>query len=116
MLHHQRLASWHIGTLVRLNAGWLFLFAVICTVVLLLMGSAFRWAGGLVAGCGLPCLWFAYLNIHGPGTVCTGGRRLMECVQESDGRIWGVVGLSLLGIGFMLGFVAAARRESRTQE
>jgi hypothetical protein len=63
-------------------------------------------AWGVATGAGLPLLWVAYHNRHGPGTVCWTRGGAGGCDQYLNPWPWLGVGLLLV----VIGVVAQARR------
>jgi hypothetical protein len=64
---------------------------------------------GLITGTGLPLLWIAYTQRHGPGTTCWHTAAGAGCDQHLDPVPWLIVGLSLVLAG-----VLAHRRRNRS--
>ena len=70
---------------------------------------------GVISGLGVPLLYVAFLNRHGPGTICTtshnGGQ---SCVDELNAWPWFAFGLVLVALGAVV-FVASGSRRQRVQ-
>jgi hypothetical protein len=70
---------------------------------------------GVISGLGVPLLYVAFLNRHGPGTICTtshnGGQ---SCVDELNAWPWLVFGLVLVALGAVV-FVTSGNRRQRVQ-
>ena len=104
-LDHQGITDWYIGRLVQLNSGIVLGIAAGLTIAMFLIrGRLHRSAAGLLAGCGVTCLWLAYLNRDGPGLVYRAAGPALESVtRESNWRIWLLTGLALIAVGITLG-------------
>ena len=85
----------------------------------LLAGVIVRWrhvgsdVGGVVSGLGLPLLYLAVVNRHGPGTVCTVVQSGTSCTDESSPWLWLGAGVTLIALG--LGLFLNGRRRSSTR-
>jgi hypothetical protein len=70
---------------------------------------------GVISGLGVPLLYVAFLNRHGPGTICTtshnGGQ---SCVDELNAWPWFAFGLVLVALGAVV-FVASGSRRQRVR-
>ncbi|WP_371671943.1 hypothetical protein OG985_32600 [Streptomyces sp. NBC_00289] len=68
---------------------------------------------GLLSGVGLPLLYVAYLNRHGPGTVCTTTATGQSCVDEWSPWLWLAAGGALLLAGAVWSTATDRRRRSK---
>ena len=57
---------------------------------------------GLISGLGLPLLYIAYGNRHGPGMICTSTATGGSCTQEYSPWAWAVPGILLLATGVII--------------
>jgi hypothetical protein len=70
---------------------------------------------GLISGLGVPLLYVAFLDRHGPGTICTISRNGgQSCVDELNAWPWFVFGLVLVALGAVV-FVASGSRRQRVR-
>lgn len=105
-----RWTSFGTWTLVGAGVG-LGLLSILSIGVFVLAASALgtvavaRWRGasadavGIVAGLGLPPLYVAFLNRHGPGTDCTSIPGGSACTDLSSPWPWFAAGSVLLAAG-----------------
>jgi len=85
------LAVWSYGLFIGLAAIAL---AVVCLVIRQLPKNSFVAA---VAGAGLPLLWVAWNNRHGPGTICHTTLSDTVCAE-----MWNPWPFVFLGIGLII--------------
>ena len=85
-----------LALLALLSVGLLILVAaVIPTVVLGRMSNASVGRPGLIAGAALPLFYVAFVNRHGPGTICSA----TQCHDEWNPWPWVLTGIGVAAIG-----------------
>ena len=92
--------------------------AAILLVVGLVLGilrpALFDAAVGALAGAGLVSLYVAFVQRHGPGTVCWQTATASGCDEYLDPRPWLVAGLAMIVIAVVV--QASRRRHARMPE
>jgi hypothetical protein len=84
------------------------------TILLATRHQAGNGIAGLISGLGVPLLYVAFLNRHGPGTICTTSRDGgSSCVDESNPWPWLAIGVALVVVG---GFVFVASGHQRRSQ
>jgi len=103
-------AALALSILTLLTIGPFVLLVTFFLIGLMLWRMEFGWAmAGMISGAGLPLLYVAWLNRHGPGEVCTRTATSVTCTDEWSPWPFVVAGAVLLAGGV----VAFALNRSR---
>jgi hypothetical protein len=96
-------AALALSFLTLLTIGPFLLLGALVVTGLMLWRVDFGWAmAGMISGAGLPVLYVAWLNRHGPGEVCT--RSATETTCSDQWTPWPFVagGVLLLAVGAVI--------------
>ena len=96
-------AGWCLAILAVLSIGVFIAPVVLVFTVLVTRQPAARASlGGVVSGLGLPMLYVAYLNRHGPGMHCTSTPTSESCTNEYTPWPFLLTGAVLFVLGVMV--------------
>ncbi|MCP2343843.1 hypothetical protein [Actinomadura rupiterrae] len=103
-------AGYGLGVVGLLSIGVLLLPVCGAITVLVLL----RWPGrgglaGLICGPSAPLGYVAYLNRHGPGTVCSTTEHAQSCVEQTDPRMWAIAAACFLIVGLAVEYAVLRR-------